>query len=68
LIQRVSEHREGLVPGFTKWYDIKRLVYFEEHGDIHEARRREKAIKAVTSPVEARSDREQKPTMARSLD
>ena len=45
LIQRVSEHREGLVPGFTKRYDIKRLVYFEEHGDIHEAIRREKRLK-----------------------
>jgi putative endonuclease len=29
LIQRVWQHREGVVPGFTKTYGVKRLVYFE---------------------------------------
>jgi len=45
LIGRVSEHREGLVPGFTKRYGVKMLVYFEEHHDIDEAIRREKRLK-----------------------
>ena len=45
LIGRVTEHREGLVPGFTKRYGVKLLVYFEEHDDIDEAIRREKRIK-----------------------
>ncbi len=45
LIGRVNEHREGLVPGFTKRYGVKLLVYFEEHGDIDEAIKREKRIK-----------------------
>ena len=45
LYARVMEHREGLVPGFTKRYGVKRLVYFEEHSDIEAAIAREKSIK-----------------------
>jgi putative endonuclease len=46
LIRRVGEHREHAVPGFTKRYDVHRLVWFEEHGYIQEAIAREKRIKA----------------------
>jgi putative endonuclease len=45
LIRRVQEHREGLVPGFTKRYGVKLLVYFEAHQEITEAILREKRIK-----------------------
>jgi putative endonuclease len=45
MVRRYYEHREGLVPGFTKKYGIKTLVWFEEHGDIREAILREKRIK-----------------------
>jgi putative endonuclease len=45
MARRCYEHREGLVPGFTKKYDVKILVWFEEHGDIREAILREKRIK-----------------------
>ena len=45
LVRRVQEHREGLVPGFTKRYAVKLLVYFEAHRDISEAILREKRIK-----------------------
>jgi putative endonuclease len=45
LIGRVAEHRDGAVPGFAKRHDIKLLVYFEEHGEIEEAIRREKRLK-----------------------
>lgn len=45
LYGRMVEHRDGLVPGFTKRYGVTTLVYFEEHGDIDEAIRREKLIK-----------------------
>lgn len=45
LVRRAHEHREGLVPGFTKRYGIKLLVYFEVHGDIQVAIAREKRIK-----------------------
>ena len=45
LLRRVHEHREGAVPGFTKRYCIKRLVYFESHDTMEGAITREKAIK-----------------------
>ena len=45
LVGRVQEHRDGIVPGFTKRYGVKLLVYFETHGDINEAIAREKRIK-----------------------
>ena len=45
LLRRVTEHREGLVPGFTKKYGVKRLVWFERHGDIRGAIAREKKLK-----------------------
>ncbi|KQT44295.1 hypothetical protein ASG47_17220 [Devosia sp. Leaf420] len=45
LIRRVSEHREGLVPGFTKTHGCKVLVWFEVHEDIEVAITREKLIK-----------------------
>jgi putative endonuclease len=45
LIRRVFEHREGLVPGFTKRYGIKMLVYYERHDTARAAIQREKNIK-----------------------
>jgi putative endonuclease len=45
LVRRVQEHRQGLVPGFTKRYGVKFLVYFETHNDINEAISREKRVK-----------------------
>jgi putative endonuclease len=45
LIQRVSQHKEGLIPGFTKRYNIKMLVWYEQHGTIDAAIQRETSIK-----------------------
>ena len=45
LARRVWEHREGLIPGFTKTYGVKTLVYYETFEDIHAAIRREKRLK-----------------------
>jgi putative endonuclease len=45
LVRRVAEHRDGLVPGFTKTYGVKMLAYFEEHADVNEAIEREKQVK-----------------------
>jgi putative endonuclease len=45
LIQRVWQHREGVVPGFSKQYGLKRLVYFEAYDDIRTAIQREKNMK-----------------------
>ena len=45
LERRVVEHAQELVPGFTAKYHVKRLVYFEEFGDIDLAIAREKQLK-----------------------
>ena len=45
LIRRVYQHREGLTGGFTKEYDVKMLVYYEEHATAITAIQREKNIK-----------------------
>jgi len=45
LGRRVWEHREGLIPGFTKKYGVKMLVYFETFDDIHAAIARESRLK-----------------------
>jgi putative endonuclease len=45
LIRRVYTHREKVVDGFTKKYDVDRLVYFEVFDDIENAIVREKRLK-----------------------
>ena len=45
LRKRVYEHREGLAEGFTKKYNVKKLVYYEIADDIESAIAREKQIK-----------------------
>ena len=45
LVRRVSEHRQKLVPGFTKTHGVIRLVYFEQYSSIAEARAREHGMK-----------------------
>src|SRR5689334_3184388 len=45
LPRRVYQHREGLVPGFTRTYGLTRLVYAEQHEDIRTAIQRETSLK-----------------------
>ena len=45
LKRRVYEHREKLADGFTKKYNITKLVYYETFEDIENAILREKQIK-----------------------
>jgi len=45
LIKRVWEHKQGLVDGFTKKYQIHTLVYFEMADDMPTAIAREKQLK-----------------------
>jgi putative endonuclease len=45
LNRRIYEHREGALPGFTKRYGLKRLVWYEIHEDISVARQRERSLK-----------------------
>ena len=45
LAERIAEHREGQVVGFTKQYRVTRLDHCEEFNDVNEAIAREKALK-----------------------
>jgi putative endonuclease len=45
LILRVYEHKNKMINGFTKKYNITKLVYYEETEDIISAIAREKQIK-----------------------
>jgi putative endonuclease len=44
LVRRIYLHREGLVPGFTKQYGVKLLVYYEQHATALAAIQREKNV------------------------
>lgn len=46
LIRRMYEHKNKYTDGFTKKYNINKLVYYEVFNDINEAIFREKQIKA----------------------
>lgn len=45
LARRVWEHRAGVANGFTRRYDLKRLVYVERYDDILAAKQRELNMK-----------------------
>jgi len=46
LKRRVYEHKNKIVEGFTKRYNIDKLVYYEVFEDPHNAITREKQIKS----------------------
>ncbi|MCB5425802.1 GIY-YIG nuclease family protein [Altererythrobacter sp. CC-YST694] len=46
LARRMMQHRAGIGSAFCRKYGIQRLVHAEEHGDIHAAIAREKAMQA----------------------
>ena len=45
LSQRIAQHKEKQIPGFTQKYNITKLVWFEPHAEIRSAIAREKEIK-----------------------
>ncbi|MFZ3138766.1 MAG: GIY-YIG nuclease family protein [Thermodesulfovibrionales bacterium] len=45
LERRMYEHKNKLMEGFTKKYNLGRLVYFEETDSIESAIKREKQLK-----------------------
>jgi putative endonuclease len=46
LVQRMYQHKQKLVEGFSKKYNCHKLVYFEYGDDIEACIAREKQIKA----------------------
>ena len=45
LRDRMDQHKQGLIPGFTQKYKVNLLVYFEEYNDPRDAIAREKQLK-----------------------
>ena len=45
LVRRISEHKNKLIPGFTKKYNLTKLVYYEIIDGETEAIEREKYLK-----------------------
>lgn len=45
IVRRVYEHKEGFVDGFTKRFNIKKLVYYEQFPTIQQAIERETVLK-----------------------
>ena len=45
LERRITEHKSGLVRGFTQRYKQKKLVYFEEYPNMTDTIKREKQLK-----------------------
>jgi putative endonuclease len=45
LVKRVWEHRNGVVPGFTRKYGCKLLVWYAAYDDLQQARLRELQMK-----------------------
>ena len=45
LKKRVYEHKNDLIEGFTKKYQVHNLVWFEEHGNAENAITKEKQMK-----------------------
>ena len=45
LKTRINHHKQRYVPGFTKKYNVHRLIYFEELPGLTDAIAREKQIK-----------------------
>ena len=45
LARRVAEHKDKIVPGFTRRHRVNILVWYEVHNDVNDAIAREKQIK-----------------------
>ncbi|MBI5452484.1 GIY-YIG nuclease family protein [Candidatus Gottesmanbacteria bacterium] len=45
-VRRMWEHKNKLIDGFTRKYNIDKLIYIEEYQDINQALAREKQIKS----------------------
>lgn len=50
LVQRVYQHKNHLIDGFTKKYNVDKLVYFELHENMLSAIQREKTLKKWNRP------------------
>jgi putative endonuclease len=61
LVRRMWEHKNGVVEGFPKKYNIHRLIYFEETLNVESAIEREKQIKSFRRSKKLALVRKQNP-------
>ena len=61
LIKRVWQHKNALVDGFSKKYNVHHLVWFEQHQSMESAITREKNIKKWKREWKARLIEEDNP-------
>ena len=45
IVRRIYEHKNGLLDGFSKKYNLYKLVYLEEYNNVNDAISREKQLK-----------------------
>jgi putative endonuclease len=60
---RIVEHADGLGSKFTKKYNIKDIIYFEEFTDINQAIAREKQVKNWHKDWKLNLIKEKNPTL-----
>ena len=48
LVRRIYEHKQKIIDGFTKRYNVNKLVYFEQTSDVNSAISREKQLKSFS--------------------
>ena len=48
LVRRVWQHKHDMMDGFTKWYSVHTLVWYELHATMAQAIAREKRLKEWT--------------------
>ena len=46
LLQRIHQHKNGLIEGFTEKYSVHQLVFYEQHDCAESAINREKRLKS----------------------
>jgi putative endonuclease len=61
VVARTIQHKQKRIAGFTRTYNVNRLVYFEVFGEITEAIDREKQIKRWTRAKKIRLIESQNP-------
>jgi len=67
LTQRIWQHKNNEVKGFTEKYHVHMLVYYEQHGSMEAAITREKQLKKMEPRMEDQVDRRREPQLARFM-
>jgi putative endonuclease len=62
LVKRTWQHRNGVIPGFTKRYEVKTLVWYELHESRESALGRERQIKKWNRAWKLQAIEEKNPT------